>query len=65
MSTLAGGGVFSTSGDTMSTLVDLMSTSGDIQYIGGYHDAYGGANQSNDILQHSQNRLTGERWLKF
>ena len=22
-------------------------------------------NQSNDILQHSQNRLTGDRWLKL
>ena len=22
-------------------------------------------NQSSDILQHSQNRLTGDRWLKF
>ena len=33
MSTLAGGRVFSTSGDTMSTSVDIMSTSGDVQYI--------------------------------
>ena len=23
------------------------------------------ANQSSDILQHSQNRPTGDRWLKF
>ena len=30
MSTLAGGGVFSTLGDTMSTSVDIMSTSEDI-----------------------------------
>ena len=24
-----------------------------------------GSNQSSDILQHSQNRPTGDRWLKF
>ena len=24
-----------------------------------------GTNQSSDILQHSQNRPTGDRWLKF
>ena len=29
---------------TMSTAGDIMSTSGDVQYIGGYHDAFGGAN---------------------
>ena len=26
---------------------------------------YGNSNQSSDILQHSQNRPTGDRWLKF
>ena len=26
---------------------------------------HGSINQSSDILQHSQNRPTGDRWLKF
>ena len=36
---VGGGGVFSTSGDTMITLGDIMSTSGDVQYIRVYYDA--------------------------
>ena len=30
-------------GDTMSTSREIMSTSEDVKYIGGYHDACGGA----------------------
>ena len=44
------GDIMSTSGDIMSTSGDVMSTSGgyhehigDVQYIGGNHDACGGA----------------------
>ena len=33
----------STSGDIMMHVGDIMSTSRDVQYIGGYHDACGGA----------------------
>ena len=40
---VGGGDIMSTSGDTMSSSGNIMSTSGDAQYIGGYHDACGGA----------------------
>ena len=45
MSTLAGGGVFSTSGDTMSTSVDTMSTSVDIMSTSG------------DIMMHMREQI--------
>ena len=36
-----------------------------IKICGEYEVSNDLTNQSSDILQHSQNRPTGDRWLKF